>query len=38
MVTFPGTDKAIFDAWVEHMKDRLAASLAVFAQSTNSIN
>lgn len=38
LVTFPGTDKAIFNGWAEHMKERLAVSLAVFAQGTNSIN
>lgn len=38
LVTFPGTDKAIFNGWAEHMKERLAASLIVFTQGTDFIN
>lgn len=38
LVTFPGTDKAIFNGWAEHMKERLAANQASFVHGTNSIN
>ncbi len=38
LTAFPGAAEVIFQKWAEHMKERLAASQAVFAQGTNSIN
>lgn len=38
LVGYPGTDKAIFAGWCEHMEEVLAANNQVFAVVSNVIN
>lgn len=38
LVGYPGTDKAIFAGWCEHMKGALAANNQAFAMVSNVIN
>ncbi|WP_413499133.1 hypothetical protein [Buttiauxella gaviniae] len=38
LVGYPGTDKAIFAGWCEHMKDALAANNEAFAMVSSAIN
>lgn len=38
LIKWPGADRAIFDAWAEHMKIELVSRQTLFVSSPNSVN